>query len=240
MLVAASAMAPHLLVIDNYDSFTYNLVQYVGELGARVDVFKNDAIDVEGVRARAPTAVLISPGPCTPNEAGITLELIAALATSVPIFGVCLGHQAIGQPFGGRVVRAGGRETVGVPGIRAAFEAILAGKWTPVQVGAFAVALRMRGESAEEIVGAAQAMRAAMLVVEHDLPIVVDTCGTGGDGAHTLNLSSAAAVVVAACGLFVAKHGNRSASSRCGGADVFERLRLPSALPPSRQGAWLA
>jgi anthranilate synthase/aminodeoxychorismate synthase-like glutamine amidotransferase len=100
-------MAPHLLVIDNYDSFTFNLVQYVAELGAQVEVFKNDAIDVEGVRARSPTAILISPGPCTPNEAGITLELIGALASSVPIFGVCLGHQAIGQAFGGRVVRAG-------------------------------------------------------------------------------------------------------------------------------------
>jgi anthranilate phosphoribosyltransferase len=119
--------------------------------------------------------------------------------------------------------------------VRVAFDGILAGTWTPVQVGAFAVALRMRGETAEEIVGAAQAMRAAMVPVDHDLPVVVDTCGTGGDGAHTLNLSSAAAVVVAACDFIVAKHGNRSASSRCGSADVFETLGIPMNIAPARQ-----
>jgi anthranilate synthase/aminodeoxychorismate synthase-like glutamine amidotransferase len=94
-------------VVDNYDSFTFNLVQYLGELGAEVEVFKNDGIDVAGVRARQPHGLLISPGPCTPNEAGISLELLQALGGSLPILGVCLGHQAIGQAFGGRVVRAG-------------------------------------------------------------------------------------------------------------------------------------
>jgi anthranilate synthase/aminodeoxychorismate synthase-like glutamine amidotransferase len=96
-----------ILVIDNYDSFTFNLVQYLRELGAGVDVKKNDAIDVAGIRDLAPDAVVISPGPCTPNEAGISLELIVALGGTLPIFGVCLGHQAIGQAYGGRVVRAG-------------------------------------------------------------------------------------------------------------------------------------
>jgi anthranilate phosphoribosyltransferase len=120
--------------------------------------------------------------------------------------------------------------------VRAAFDAILAGAWTPVQVAAFAVALRMHGENVDTIVAAAESMRAAMAVVEHDLPLVVDTCGTGGDGAQTLNLSSAAAVVVAACGVPVAKHGNRSASSRCGSADVFEALGIPLDIPPARQG----
>ena len=119
--------------------------------------------------------------------------------------------------------------------VRAAFDAILAGSWTPVQVAAFAVALRMHGESAEAIVSAAEAMRAAMTAVDHGLPVVVDTCGTGGDGAHTLNLSSAAAVVVAACGVVVAKHGNRSVSSRCGSADVVEALGIPVDVPPERQ-----
>jgi anthranilate phosphoribosyltransferase len=119
--------------------------------------------------------------------------------------------------------------------VRVAFDAILAGAWTPVQVGAFAVALRMRGETPEAIVSAAQAMRAAMTAVEHALPLVADTCGTGGDGAHTLNLSSGAAVVVAACGVPVAKHGNRSISSRCGSADVFESLGIPLDLPLGRQ-----
>jgi anthranilate synthase/aminodeoxychorismate synthase-like glutamine amidotransferase len=94
-------------VIDNYDSFTFNLVQYLGELGASVDVHKNDGIDVPAVRASNADGILISPGPCTPNEAGVSLALLQQLGGTVPIFGVCLGHQAIGQAYGGRVVRAG-------------------------------------------------------------------------------------------------------------------------------------
>jgi para-aminobenzoate synthetase component II len=96
-----------ILVIDNYDSFTFNLVQYLEMLGARCDVFANDALDAEAACARAPQGILISPGPCTPNEAGISLSLIARAAGKIPILGVCLGHQAIGQAFGGKVVRAG-------------------------------------------------------------------------------------------------------------------------------------
>jgi anthranilate phosphoribosyltransferase len=122
------------------------------------------------------------------------------------------------------------------PDVRAAFDAILSGAWTPVQVGAFAVALRMEGESHDVIFAAAEAMRAAMVAVEHNHPLVVDTCGTGGDGSSTLNLSSGAAVVVAACGFPVAKHGNRSASSRCGSADVFEAMGIPMDLTASQQG----
>jgi anthranilate synthase/aminodeoxychorismate synthase-like glutamine amidotransferase len=95
-----------ILVIDNYDSFTYNLVQYLGELGAQVEVHRNDAIDIAGIRARAPEGILISPGPGTPDEAGITLEVVRQFAGAVPVLGVCLGHQAIGQVFGGRVIRA--------------------------------------------------------------------------------------------------------------------------------------
>jgi para-aminobenzoate synthetase component II len=96
-----------ILVIDNYDSFTYNLVQYLGELGAAVEVFRNDAIDVAALERRAPEGILISPGPGTPADAGVTLEAIIRLAGVIPILGVCLGHQAIGQAFGGSVVRAG-------------------------------------------------------------------------------------------------------------------------------------
>jgi anthranilate synthase component 2 len=95
-----------LVLIDNYDSFTYNLVHFLGELGAPCEVHRNDKIGVADVIARAPKGIVLSPGPCTPNEAGICLDLIAKAGASIPILGVCLGHQAIGQVYGGKVVRA--------------------------------------------------------------------------------------------------------------------------------------
>ena len=95
-----------LLMIDNYDSFTYNLVQYLGELGEEVKVVRNDELGLGAIEALAPDRIVISPGPCTPNEAGVSLELIRRFAGKVPILGVCLGHQAIGQAFGGKVVHA--------------------------------------------------------------------------------------------------------------------------------------
>ena len=95
-----------LLMIDNYDSFTFNLVQYLGELGQQVRVVRNDAVTVDGIRALHPERIVISPGPCTPDAAGVSLEVLRELSGTVPIFGVCLGHQAIGQAFGGKVVRA--------------------------------------------------------------------------------------------------------------------------------------
>ena len=95
-----------LLMIDNYDSFTFNLVQYFGELGEEVTVIRNDAKSVAEIAAMRPDRIVISPGPCTPNEAGVSLQLLHELAGTVPILGVCLGHQAIGQAFGGEVVRA--------------------------------------------------------------------------------------------------------------------------------------
>ena len=98
-------MKPRLVLVDNYDSFTWNLVQYLGELGAEVRVFRNDAIDVAGIRKLRPRGLVISPGPCTPDEAGVSLTAIRELAGTMPILGVCLGHQAIGQAFGGKVIR---------------------------------------------------------------------------------------------------------------------------------------
>ena len=95
-----------LLVIDNYDSFTYNLVQYFGELGVEQSVFRNDKISVDEALALKPDRLMISPGPCSPNEAGVSLEMIEAFAGKIPILGVCLGHQSIGQAFGGKVIRA--------------------------------------------------------------------------------------------------------------------------------------
>jgi len=95
-----------LLMIDNYDSFTYNLVQYLGELGQEVRVYRNDEISVDGIEALAPERIVISPGPCTPSEAGISVDTVQRFAGRIPILGVCLGHQSIGQAYGGRIVHA--------------------------------------------------------------------------------------------------------------------------------------
>ena len=95
-----------LLMIDNYDSFTFNIVQYFGELGAQVEVFRNDEITVEGIASRKPDRLVVSPGPCTPNEAGISVEAIRHFAGKLPVLGVCLGHQSIGAAFGGKIVKA--------------------------------------------------------------------------------------------------------------------------------------
>ncbi len=115
-----------LLMIDNYDSFTYNLVQYFGELGQEVRVVRNDAIDIAGIDSLAPSHIVISPGPGTPDDAGVSLEIYAKLSGRIPILGVCLGHQALGQAFGGKVIRA---------------EQIMHGKTSPIRhngVGVFA------------------------------------------------------------------------------------------------------
>lgn len=123
--------------------------------------------------------------------------------------------------------------------VRSAFDAILAGEWTPVQVAGFLVALRAHGDSVESLLAAAQAMRAAMVAVDHGLDLVLDTCGTGGDGQGTMNLSTAAALLAAASGIPVAKHGNRAVSSRAGSADVVEALGLRLDVPPSQAVAVL-
>ncbi|MBK5226688.1 MAG: aminodeoxychorismate/anthranilate synthase component II [Thermoleophilia bacterium] len=98
-------MKARVLIIDNYDSFTYNLVQFLGELGAEIEVFRNDRISVAEISGRQPSHLVVSPGPCTPNEAGISMEAVRDLGGKLPILGVCLGHQAIGQVFGGNVTR---------------------------------------------------------------------------------------------------------------------------------------
>ena len=113
-----------LLMIDNYDSFTWNVVQYLGELGADVVVHRNDEIDVPAIRRLAPERIVISPGPCTPNEAGVSLAAVEAFAGRIPILGICLGHQAVGQVFGGRVVRS---------------RAVMHGKTSPIHHAAWGV-----------------------------------------------------------------------------------------------------
>ena len=301
-----------ILLVDNYDSFTFNLYQYLGELGAEVKVVRNDAMSVDDALALAPERIVISPGPGTPDEAGISLELIRA--PPVPVLGVCLGHQALGQAFGGAIVRApklmhgktseirhdGKTIFAGLPdpftatryhslvvapesvpdclevsawtddgvimGLRhrerplegvqfhpesiltaagkdllrnflglgarinikrhlaklargerltedeaaSAMGSIMDGEATPAQIGALLAAMAVRRETEDEIVGFARTMRARAVPLRSRG--AVDTCGTGGDGAGTFNISTVASVVVAACGVPVAKHGNRSAS----------------------------
>jgi anthranilate phosphoribosyltransferase len=313
-----------ILLVDNYDSFTFNLYQYLGELGAEVKVVRNDAMSVEAALALGPEKIVVSPGPGTPDQAGISVELIRG--APVPVLGVCLGHQSLAQAFGADIIRApklmhgktseirhDGRTIFnGLPdpftatryhslvvapesvpeclevsawadggvimGLRhrerpfegvqfhpesiltgsgkdllrnflglgarvsikrhlaklargeplteeeaaSAMDTIMEGQATPAQIGALLAAMAARGETEDEIVGFARAMR------DRAVPLAsagaVDTCGTGGDGAGTFNISTVASIVVAACGVPVAKHGNRSASGTCGSADVLESL----------------
>lgn len=126
-----------ILVVDNYDSFVFNVVRYVEELGQDVKVLRNDAVDVAGIRALAPEALILSPGPCTPNEAGVTLPAIEALSGEIPILGVCLGHQAIGAAFGGRVERAARPLHGQATAIRHDGSGLFAGLPDPMQVGRY-------------------------------------------------------------------------------------------------------
>jgi anthranilate synthase/phosphoribosyltransferase len=339
-----------ILVIDNYDSFTYNLVQYLGELGAEVRVFRNDQINVEEAAALHPTHVVISPGPGAPNDAGVSKDIIRVLGVRIPVLGVCLGQQCIGEVYGGSIVRAAqlmhGKTSLiqhngkdlfsGIPtpfeaaryhslivteplpsdlrltawtevgevmGLRHklypihgvqfhpesfltshgkkilanfiamqpvpvsrpsesellkpfiakllnrqdlsaaeaenAMEIIMTGQATPAQIGGYLVALRLKRETVEEITGSVRAMRAQASTVPFELNghSLLDTAGTGGDGKHSFNISTAAAFVIAAAGRKVAKHGNRAASSQCGSADVLGALGVNLDLTPEQVAA---
>jgi len=148
-----------LLVLDNYDSFTYNLVQYVGELGAEPVVYRNDAITPEEALALCPEAIIISPGPCTPTEAGISVPLVRAAAGTVPVLGVCLGHQAIAEAFGGKIIRA---------------ERLMHGKTTLVT--------HTRHQIFEEIPSPFEVMRYHSLVVSvPSLPLELETIAWAAD-----------------------------------------------------------
>lgn len=339
-----------IVVIDNYDSFTYNLVQEMGELGAEIAVFRNDQVTLEEIGRLAPSHVVISPGPGTPADSGISNDVIRHFGPRVPTLGVCLGHQCIGEVYGGRVVRAprlmhgkisrirhdGHPLFSGVPSIfeatryhslivdtplpsvlhpiayseegelmglcheehpvfgvqfhpesiltplgrrilanflafrpgqrvfirpaapspeldirqairrviegedltaaeaEAVMEQIMSGEATPAQIASFLTALRLKGETIEEVVGCARAMRRHATPVRPKRRDLIDTCGTGGDGAGTFNISTTVAFVAAGAGLGVAKHGNRSVSSRSGSADVLEALGVRLDLSPEQ------
>jgi anthranilate synthase/phosphoribosyltransferase len=336
-----------LALIDNYDSFTYNLVQYLGELGADIRVFRNDQISLDELIALNPDHLVVSPGPGEPiKDGGVSPEAVKHFTGKIPVLGVCLGHQCLGVIYGGNVDRAerlmhgktstvnhngkgifkdipspfegmryhslivhepvppelevlattpegeimalkhrehptygvqfhpesiltehgkkllknfldltpapiaGGELTMLKPFIaktinridltveeaEEAMNVIMAGQATPAQIGAYLIALRMKGETIPEITGSVRAMRANALKVQ--LPQtgepVYDIVGTGGDGAHTFNISTAAAFIVAGTGRKVAKHGNRAQSSHCGSADVLSALGVSLDLTPEQ------
>lgn len=326
-----------ILLIDNHDSFTYNIVQSLRIQGAQVVVRRNDEITLEEVEAMRPNRIVISPGPGGPEKAGVSVGIIQKFAGRIPIFGVCLGMQCIAAAFGGEIVRcrkifhgktdqihhdrrgvfrgveeptvqtryhsleverkslpdcleitAEGSDgtimgvrhlTLPVEGVQfhpesiassggdailanllsdrwdktieialnrliqgeslsegdaeEVMEAIADGRVSPVRTGALLCLLRSKGEVVEEISGFARVMRRRMISVAapEGLPLV-DSCGTGGDGSGTFNISTAAALVAAAAGTSIAKHGNRSISSRCGSADVLEALGVPLEFDP--------
>ena len=346
-----------IVLLDNYDSFTYNLYQYIGELYPDIQVIRNDVITVEGLEQLKPEALIVSPGPGYPKDAGISLEAIRHFSGKIPILGVCLGHQSIAEAFGGKIVRASvlmhgkaskirfqkdatlfrhlpeevpcgryhslivedasvpeclwvtARDTDGqimglehkelpiygvqfhpesiltqagkqilinflntIPGVSIpdvmqeppapkkalcpysnrliefqnltqqeaaeAMDIIMSGQATEAQIAEFLTALRMKGETIDEISGLALGMRAKANLVP-DSKDAIDIVGTGGDLASSFNISTTASFVIAAAGVKVAKHGNRSVSSKSGAADVLECLGVKIQSTPEQAKACL-
>ena len=327
-----------ILMIDNYDSFTYNLVQAFRSLGREVRVVKNDEIGVDGIAALKPEAIVLSPGPGNPDSAGVTLAAVRAFAGKVPLLGICLGHQSIAQAFGAKIVSAkclmhgktsrirhdgkglfaglpqdmeamryhslavdratlpdcfeisaetadgeimGLRhrtlpieslqyhpESIGTPegieqlrnfvrrsGVLTASEkrccrlnrrdedvastnahrvmaSLMRGEMTEREIAALLNEYNARGITPEILFGSVVAMREAGIKVDLGDLDAVDIVGTGGDGHHTFNISTAAAFVAAGAGVTVAKHGNVAATSRCGAADVLKALGYDLTLSP--------
>ncbi|SEK25941.1 bifunctional anthranilate synthase component II/anthranilate phosphoribosyltransferase [Ruminococcus albus] len=345
-----------ILLIDNYDSFTYNLYQAIGVLNPDIKVVRNDEITIEEIEKLDPQALVVSPGPCYPKDAGISVEAIRHFSGKLPIFGVCLGHQSIAEAFGGHIIHAAeqmhGKQTsididndqpifkglknkvdaaryhsliveketlpdclevigtddrgqimalkhrehptygvqfhpesilteygsaiianfLRIAGIevsgpqvnvlpdsertelksyiskvvdgqhltreeaRDAIDIIMGDRATNAQTAALLTAMRMNVETIDEITGCAQGMRDKMAKVPHNSE-VLEIVGTGGDLAQSFNISTTSSLVVSACGQAVAKHGNRSVSSRSGAADVLEALGVKIASTPEKAAA---
>ncbi len=345
-----------ILLIDNYDSFTYNLYQAIGVLNNDIKVVRNDEITIEEIEKLHPQAIVVSPGPCYPKDAGISVETIRHFSGKIPIFGVCLGHQSIAEAFGGHIVHAAeqmhGKQTtieidntqpifkglknkidaaryhslivekeslpdcleiigtddrgqimalkhrehqtygvqfhpesilteygsviiadfLRIAGIdiaateitvvpdsertelkpyiakvvdgqhltrdeaRNAIDIIMGDRATNAQTAALLTAMRMNVETIDEITGCAEGMRDKMAKVPHNSE-VLEIVGTGGDLAQSFNISTTSSFVVSACGQAVAKHGNRSVSSRSGAADVLEALGVKIASTPEKAAA---
>lgn len=346
-----------ILMIDNYDSFTYNLYQAIGVLYPDIKVVRNDEITIEEIEKLSPEALIVSPGPCYPAQAGISVEAIKHFSGKLPILGVCLGHQSIGEAFGGKIVHAAelmhgkqsdidvdtdtllfdglskkikaaryhsliiekeslpdcldiiAQDDIGqimavkhkqhptygmqfhpesvltdvgnkiianflnnIAGIKtaqtklpslpdservelkpyikkvvegekltedeaySAMNIIMSDKATNAQIAALLTALRMRGETIEEITAFAKVMRDKMSFVKIDFP-VLDIVGTGGDLSNSFNISTTSSFVIAGAGQTVAKHGNRSVSSKSGAADVFEALGVKIASTPEQSAS---
>ncbi len=330
-----------ILLIDNYDSFTFNLKQYLLELNQKVDVFRNDAITIEEIKKLNPSHIVISPGPGRPENAGISVDVVRSFTGRIPILGVCLGHQAIGYAFGGKIVQAKklmhgkvsriSHDNKGIfldipdhfeatryhslavdrktlpsvlevsaesddgeimavrhkidltEGIQVHPESVLTregkkilknflefkymkkadgilikeaiksvitnknlpediavsvmdeimeGGATEAQIASFITALRLKGETVEEITAFARVMQEKAVRIKPEARNLLDTCGTGGDESGSFNISTAAAFVAAGAGVKVAKHGNRSVSSKSGSADVLEALNVKIDLSP--------
>lgn len=235
-----------ILLIDNYDSFSYNLYQLVGTLEPDIKVVRNDELTVQEVKALKPKLIILSPGPGRPDQAGICEAVVRELGETIPILGVCLGHQAICEAYGGKIIHAKklmhGKTSIAQLDnsgtLFAGMEEIMTGEATDAQKASFLTAMTMKGETIDEITSAAKVMRGHCEKFLNDMD-VLEIVGTGGDGANTINISTIASIIVSSTGIPVAKHGNRAASSKCGTADCLEALGVNLNLSPAESAILL-